>query len=130
VPGIYASFSVPMTWSLQQLMSDAAGDVYYSGPSGAAGESVVQANVAPAPGAPLPAVVKAFLGGRYRVVSVVRTRLHNATLSWRYRFSAGDGQTGLGTLAWVKATRSEVWLVALPAAPTTEKVLSTLALAP
>ena len=47
VPGIYASFSVPGGWSLKQFLSDASGDVYYSGAGGGVGESVTQADRAP-----------------------------------------------------------------------------------
>ena len=47
VPGIYASFSVPGDWSLKQFLSDASGDIYYSGPGGGIGESVTQADRAP-----------------------------------------------------------------------------------
>jgi hypothetical protein len=129
VPGVYASFSAPKSWTLQQAMSDSAGDIYYAGRDGAVGESVTQANKMPPVTGPLPAIVGTFLGGGYRVLAAKPFTLHNATEAWHYRFDLTNGQTGLGTLAWVKATQSVVWLVALPATPTAEKVLSTLSLA-
>jgi hypothetical protein len=129
VAGVYASFSVPHSWSLQQFMSDAAGDVYYAGASGGAGESVTEADVPPSPHAALPQIVGTFLGGHYRVLSVKGFHLAGAALSWHYQFLLDDGKKGLGTMAWVKTTESEVWLVALPSSATTERVLSTLTVA-
>jgi len=129
VPGIYASFSVPSSWSLQQDMSDSAGDIYYSGPGGGAGESVTEADKAPSAGAPLPAIVGTFLEGTYQVSSVNRITLKNATEAWRYRFYLPNGQAATGVMAWVKPTESEVWLVLSPASATAEKALSTLTLA-
>ena len=129
VPGVYASFSVPRDWTLQQFMSDAAGDVYYEGASGGAGESVAEADVPPSPDAALPQVVATFLGGHYRVLSVSPFHLARAAQAWHYRFRLADGDEGLGTMAWVRATESEVWLVSLPASATTEKALSTLTVA-
>lgn len=128
VPGIYASFSVPKNWSLNQFMSDAQGDVYYSGRSGAAGESVSEQRVPPHPGRALPEVVGTFLGGKYEVGSIVTARVHNATSSWYYRFRLPGDQSGIGVLAWVKATQSQVWLVASPDNPVTRRALSTLTL--
>ncbi len=129
VPGVYASFSVPHGWTLQQFMSDAAGDVYYAGASGGAGESVTEADVPPSPRDALPQIVGTFLGAHYRVLSVTAFHLAGAELSWHYQFLLGDGKEGLGTMAWVKTTESEVWLVGLPSSATTERVLSTLTVA-
>jgi hypothetical protein len=129
VPGIYASFSAPEDWSLDQTMSDSAGDVYYSGRGGAAGESVVQADRAPAATGPLPPIVGTFLGGGYKVISTTPYTLRNATVAWHFRFALATGRTAVATLAWVKATQSLVWLVAVPATPITQRVLTTLTLA-
>ena len=126
VPGVYASFSVPGGWKLQQFMSDAAGDVYYSGASGAAGESVTEADVPPSPRSALPQIVATFLGGHYRVLAVQPFHLARAAMSWQYRFRLADGKEGLGVMAWVRTTESEVWLVGLPASATTERALATL----
>ena len=127
VRGVYASFSVPGDWTLQQFMSDAAGDVYYAGTGGGAGESVTEADVPPSPSAAIPQIVATFLGSRFRVLSVKPFHLARAAQSWHYRFRLADGREGLGTMAWVRTTESEVWLVALPASATAETVLSTLA---
>jgi hypothetical protein len=78
VPGIYASFSVPSTWSLQPFLSDPSADVYYSGPAGGIGESVTQADKEPSSTGRLPAVVGTFLTESYRVASVTPFRLRNA----------------------------------------------------
>jgi hypothetical protein len=129
VAGVYASFSVPRTWSLQPGMSDAQGDTYYSGPGGAAGDSVTQARAPPAPARRVPAVIATFLGGTYRVTSVAPARVRHAGEAWSYRFALPGGRRAVGTLAWVKPTQSEVWLVAVPASPTAAKILSTLTLA-
>jgi hypothetical protein len=129
VPGIYASFSAPKNWSLNQVMSDAAGDIFYSGPGGGAGESVTQAGSAPSPARALPAIVGTFLGRRYQVIAKVPITLRHATVAWRYRFHLAGGGTGLGIMAWVSATQSDVWLVVQPASSTTGKILSTLTLA-
>ncbi len=129
VPGIYASFSVPSGWSLQQEMSDSAGDIYYSGPGGGAGESVTQVDSAPSPQAPLPSIVGTFLEGSYRVTSARQIAIKNATVAWRYDFHLMDGRTATGVMAWVRPTQSEIWLVLSPVSPTTEKTLSTLTLA-
>jgi|GEM_PF-1980077 hypothetical protein len=129
VAGIYASFSVPKRWVLQPGMADAQGDAYYSGPGGAAGEVVRQASSQPQPRREVPPVVSTFLGGRYHVASIRPYRLHNATEAWEYLFRLGGSKQGLGVLAWAKATQSVVWLVATPASPTANKVLSTLTLA-
>ncbi len=129
VPGVYASFSVPKSWSFQQSLSDSQGDVYYSGPGGAAAQSVTEARRPPAPGRTVPAVVANYLGGSYTVTSVAPYRLHNAGRCWEYRFSLPSHEKALGILAWARKTSSEVWLVAMPASPTTERVLSTLTLA-
>jgi hypothetical protein len=129
VPGIYASFSVPADWSLQQSMSDSAGDIYYSGPAGGLGESVAQADQAPSPGGRLPAIVGTFLEYRYRVSSVTPEKLKNATAAWRYQFRLSNGTDATGLLAWVSTTQSAVWLVASPAGDVADKALSTLTLA-
>ncbi len=129
VPGVYASFSVPRSWALQQFMSDAAGDVYYAGQSGGAGESVIEADVPPSPLAAVPQIVVTFLGGHYRVLSVKPFHLEGAALSWRYRFRLTGGKQGVGIMAWVKTTESEVWLVGVPSSTTTDRVLSTLTVA-
>ena len=129
VTGIYASFSVPKSWSLNQFMSDEAGDVYYSGHDGGAGESVVEQKVPPSPRSLPPEIVSTFLGGQYQIASVARAAVHNATSSWYYRFRLPGDQIGIGVLAWVKATQSEVWLVATPDNATTRQALATLALA-
>jgi hypothetical protein len=129
VPGIYASFSVPGGWSLKQFLSDASGDVYYSGAGGGVGESVTQADRAPDANGRLPEIVGIFLGWKYHVSSVVETKLANATKVWRYRFHLANGRSSVGVLAWVKPTQSEVWLVASRDSATTEKALSTLTLA-
>jgi hypothetical protein len=129
VPGIYASFSVPGGWSLKQFLSDASGDVYYSGAGGGVGESVTQADRAPDANGRLPEIVGTFLGWKYHVSSVVETKLANATRVWRYRFHLANGRSSVGVLAWVKPTQSEVWLVASRDSATTEKALSTLTLA-
>ena len=129
VPGIYASFSVPGGWSLKQFLSDAAGDVYYSGAGGGVGESVTQADRSPNANGRLPEIVGTFLGWKYHVSSVVETKLANATRAWRYRFHLANGRSSVGVLAWVKPTQSEVWLVASRDSTTTEKALSTLTLA-
>jgi hypothetical protein len=129
VPGVYASFSVPRNWTLQQFMSDAAGDVYYAGPGGGAGESVAEADKAPSPHVALPQIVETFLGGHSQVLSVTPFRLAGAAQAWHYRFRLADGKEGLGTMAWVRTTESEVWLVGLPTSATTERALSTLTVA-
>ena len=129
VAGVYASFSVPKNWSFQSSLSDAQGDVYYSGSGGAAAQSVTEARRPPAPGRRVPAVVANYLGGSYTVTSVAPYRLHNAERSWEYRFSLPRHEEALGILAWARKTRSEVWLVVMPASATTERVLSTLTLA-
>ena len=129
VPGIYASFSVPATWSLNQEMSDSNGDVYYSGAGGGVGESVAQVNSAPDPSGPLPTIVGTFLEAPYRVSSVHKITLEYATLAWRYQFHIADGRTATGVMAWVRPTQSEIWLIVSPVSPTTEKALTTLTLA-
>jgi hypothetical protein len=129
VPGIYASFSVPAAWSLDQEMSDSNGDVYYSGPGGGVGESVAQANAAPNPSGPLPTVVGTFLEAPYHVTSVNKITLKHATRAWSYQFHLVDGRTASGVMAWVRSTQSEIWLILSPVSPTTEKALSTLTLA-
>jgi hypothetical protein len=123
---VYASFSVPRDWSLQQLLSDADGDVFYGGPGGGAGESVTQADTAPSPVPPLSPIVETFLGGPYRVASVSEFHLAGATLAWHYRFRVAGAKLALGIMAWVRDTESEVWLVALPASPTATEALATL----
>jgi hypothetical protein len=128
VPGIYASFSAPRNWSLQQYMSDSAGDIYYSGPGGAAGESVTAVDRAPRPGA-LPTIVGTFLIDRYTVASTTAYSVRHATEAWRYTFRLASGRTATGVLAWVKPTQSEIWLIVSPTSATTMKVLSTLTLA-
>lgn len=130
VPGIYASFSAPRSWSLQQDLSDSAGDIFFGGRGGGVGESVVEAKAAPAPGAPLPAIVKTFLGGRYTQLSRRSTSVANAQTAWDYRFALPGGRRAEGVEAWVKGTESLVWLVAVPSSPTGTRVLSTLTLAP
>jgi hypothetical protein len=129
VAGVYASFSAPKDWKLQQTLSDAQSDTYYFGPGGAAGESVTQATSPPSATTSLPAVVKTFLGGHYRVTSIAPRSVHNADKAWTYRFSLPRGRSAVGALVWVKRTQSEIWLVTLPTSPTTEKVLSTLTVA-
>jgi hypothetical protein len=129
VPGIYASFSVPASWSLQQELSDSAGDIYYSGPGGGIGESVAEVDTAPAASGPLPTIVGTFLEGPYHVASVQKVTLRNATLARRYQFHVADGRTAIGVMAWVKPTESEVWLIVSPLSPTTQKALTTLTLA-
>jgi hypothetical protein len=129
VLGIYASFSVPNSWVLEQSMSDESADVYYSGRAGAAGESVLEADAAPSPTRGFPAVLATYLGGQYAVQSVEPVKLGNASVAWRYRFRLTGGGTGLGVLAWVKATQTQVWLVAAPATALANRVLSTLRLA-
>jgi hypothetical protein len=129
VPGIYASFSVPGGWSLKQFLSDASGDVYYSGAGGGVGESVTQADRAPKTAGRLPEIVGTFLGWKYHVGSIVETKIANATVAWRYQFHLANGRSSVGVLAWVKPTQSEVWLVASRDSGTTEKALSTLTLA-
>jgi hypothetical protein len=129
VAGIYASFSTPKGWVLQPGMADAQGDAYYSGPGGAAGEMVRPASTPPRPTRQVPAVIATFLGGHYTVESITPYRLRYASAAWRYRFNLGRGEHALGILAWVRPTQSEVWLVALPASATAQKVLSTLTVA-
>ena len=129
VPGIYASFSAPKSWALQDVMSDASGDVYYSGRGGAAGESVTQADKAPSPYAALPAIIESFLGSGCKVTSVSPTKLRNAAVAWDYHFSLAGGSSGMGILAWVRTTQSEVWLVTDPVTKTSDELLSTLTLA-
>lgn len=129
VAGVYASFSVPRSWSLKQFMSDSAGDIYYAGPGGGVGESVTQAAKMPAHQGPLPTIVGTFLGGKYQVSNVTLTRVGHATVAWRYQFHLADGTSSTGVLAWVKPTQSEVWLVASRGSATTEKAISTLTLA-
>ena len=128
VPGIYASFSTPKDWSLVQYMSDSAADIYYSGRGGNAGESVTEAGTPPRPTV-LPTIVSTFLVDPYKVTSRTVYRLHNATDAWKYTFALSGGGSGLGVLAWVASTQSQVWLILTPASPTTDKVLSTLTLA-
>jgi hypothetical protein len=129
VAGIYASFSVPASWSLKNFMSDVAGDIYYSGPGGGIGESVTPADTAPAPDRSPPTIVGTFLGWKYQVSSVTATRIANATAAWRYRFHLANGTTATALLAWVRPTQSVVWLVASRDSPITEKAISTLTLA-
>ncbi|HMK96153.1 MAG TPA: hypothetical protein VK425_01340 [Acidimicrobiales bacterium] len=128
VPGIYASFSVPGDWSLQQGMSDSAGDVYYSGPGGSTGESVVAAATPPSP-SKLPAIVGTYLVSSFRTETVAPCPLHGANEAWRYTFKLMNGENGAGILAWVKSTQSRVWLLVVASPSVTEKVLSTLTLA-
>ncbi len=129
VPGIYASFSVPGSWSLKQFLSDASGDVFYSGPGGGVGESVTQADRVPQAHGRLPEIVGTFLGWKYQVSSVADAKIANATAAWRYRFHLANGKSSVGLLAWVKPTQSEVWLVATRDSAATEKAISTLTLA-
>jgi hypothetical protein len=129
VAGIYASFSVPGSWSLKQFMSDSAGDIYYSGPGGGVGESVTQADKAPHADGPLPTIVGTFLGWKYQVTSLAPTKIANATMAWRYQFHLDNGTSTTGILAWVKPTQSDVWLVASKDSSTTRKAISTLTLA-
>jgi hypothetical protein len=130
VPGIYASFSVPGNWSLQQFMSDPSGDVYYSGPAGGAGESVQQADREPSATGRLPSIVGTFLVDRYTVSSLTPFKLRNATVAWHYLFRLANGTNATGILAWSGPTQTEVWLIALPVSATTDQALSTLTLAP
>lgn len=130
VPGVYASFSVPKNWSLEQALSDSNGDVYYSGRDGAAAESVTQADKAPSPSRAVPAQVSNYLGGHFEVTSVTSKTIRNADVAWQYRFKLASSAEALGILAWVKGTQSEVWLIASPASPTATRILSTLTLAP
>jgi len=128
VPGIYASFSAPRDWSLQQFMSDSAGDIYYSGPGGGVGESVTAASAPPSP-RHIPAIVTTFLVNPYKLATRQPYQLHNATAAWRYTFDLAGGKTGVAILAWVASTRSVVWLVATPRSATTDRILATLTLA-
>jgi hypothetical protein len=130
VPGVYASFSVPKSWSLEEAMSDSNGDVYYSGLGGDAGQSVTEASSPPSP-LHLPAVVQSYLGGNLSIASMARVRVKDAALAWRYTFATGPRAPAraVGILAWDKVTQSEVWLVAAPASRLGERVLSTLRLA-
>lgn len=130
VPGIYASMSVPKGWSLQQDLSDSNGDIYYSGHSGGVGLSVEQQGSQPSHTGAFPEIVGSFLGGRYRLRSVVPVKLAHAAAAWDLRFSLPGGQTGAAVLAWSRQTQSEVWLVATTLNPATERVLGTLTLAP
>lgn len=129
VAGVYASFSVPKSWSFRQSLSDSQGDVYYSGPGGAAAQSVREVHTPPSPARSVPAVVAGYLGGGYTITSVTPYRLLHAARSWEYRFGLPAHKKGLGILAWAPQTSSEVWLIVVPASPTTERVLSTLTLA-
>jgi hypothetical protein len=128
VPGIYASFSVPRGWVLENALSDQMGDVYYSGRGGGAGESVTEANQEPSAATPLPAIIRAFLQENYRVTSSTNYRLHNAAVAWLYRFKLADGTTAAAVHAWVRSSDTDAWLVASPVNPTTQEVLRTLAL--
>lgn len=129
VPGIYASFSVPASWSLKQFMSDSAGDIYYSGPGGGVGESVTQAGRAPDARGDLPEIVGTFLGGKYQVSSLTAAKIKNATVAWLYHFHLANGTSATGVLAWVRPTQSDVWLVATRDSATTKKAIATLTLA-
>ena len=128
VPGIYASFSAPGSWSLKQFLSDASGRLLLgrgwrrrrvSHPSGPRPESA----------GPLPEIVGTFLGWKYKVNSVSPTKIANATMAWRYHFHLVNGTSSVGCWRWVKPTQSEVWLIASKDSATTEKALSTLTLA-
>ncbi|HYA45013.1 MAG TPA: hypothetical protein VED59_05360 [Acidimicrobiales bacterium] len=128
VDGIYASFSVPKAWTLQQGLSDAVGDVYYAGPGGGAGESVTEASRPPSTNSRPPEIVGTFLQQRYVVSSFAPYKLTNASLAWRYRFKLADGTVAVGIHAWVRSSETEVWLVASPSSATVDRVLSTLTL--
>ncbi len=129
ISGIYASFSVPKSWTLQEALSDSVGDVYYSGHGGGAGESVIAAGKTPSPNAPTHQIVGVFLQEHYTVLSISPYKLTRATVAWRYRFKLQDGTSAAALLAWARSSDSEVWLVVSPRDATTEKVLSTLTLA-
>ena len=128
VPGVYASFSAPRSWALNQSMSDSAGDVYYSGPGGAAGESVVQSGSMPST-TRLPTIVSTYLVKQFEVAHPSPYKLHGATEAWEYTFHLAGGDEGAGVLAWVKSTQSEIWLIVTPVDSTTREVLSTLTVA-
>jgi hypothetical protein len=130
VRGIYASISVPKDWSLQQTLSDSAGDIYYSGRGGGVGLSVVEADHEPTHTGPFPPIVGAFLGGTgFQVSRSSALHLPGATVAWAYRFRLTGGGTGTGVLAWAKPTETRVWLVTSHATATTGRVFSTLTLA-
>jgi hypothetical protein len=130
VPGIYASFSVPRSWSLEQGLSDPAGDVFFGAGGRGVGESVTQATRPPSPASPPPAIVTTFLGGPYTGRSYIPVRLKNADRAFEYHFALSGGRAAEAVMAWARGTQSLVWLVAVPASPTGRRSLSTLALAP
>ena len=61
-------------------MSDAASDIYYSGPSGGVGESVTEADREPSATGHPPSIVGYFFTDRYSVTSVTPSKLHDATV--------------------------------------------------
>lgn len=129
VPGIYASFSAPKGWALDQAMSDASGDIYYVGKSGGVGESVTESDRPIALSARLPAIVATYVGGRYTSYTSQPYRLKNATDAWLYTFLLPGGRHALGVRAWVKPTLSQVWLVTPSSNPASRRILATLTLA-
>ncbi len=129
VRGIYASFSVPKGWALENALSDQVGDVYYSGRGGGAGESVTEANHEPSAAATPPVMVRVFLQENYRVAGTASLGLHNAAVAWLYRFRLADGSAAAAVHAWVRSSGTDAWLVVSPVNRTTREVLRTLTLA-
>jgi hypothetical protein len=129
VPGIYASFSAPKSWSLDQAMSDSAGDIYYRGTTGAVGESVTESDQLFSLSSGLPTIVATYVGGHYTSYSRQPYHLKHATNAWLYTFRLPGGGQALGVRAWVKATLSQVWLITPAATQTERRILSTLTLA-
>lgn len=129
VPGIYSSFSAPRGWSLDQAMSDASGDVYFQGRTGAAGESVTESDHRPSLSAPLSRIVATYVGGHYSRYSVQPYSLKGATVSWLYTFELPTGKRAVAVRAWVKPTLSQIWLIAPADNQLEHRVLQTLAVA-
>lgn len=130
VRGIYASISVPKSWSLQETLSDSAGDIYYSSPGGGVGMSVVEADHEPSHTGRFPPIVGVFLGGgKFQVSRLTSLHLPGATRAWGYRFRLPGGGAGTGVLAWAKPTETRIWLVTNHVTTVTGRIFSTLTLA-
>jgi len=125
--GVFA-YSVPSSWSMNDLYSDDVGDLDTSGSSGWVAEHVDARATAPVEGETPPQAFRDFgldTPAPFQIGPAQPARVQGTAVAYRYQITRAGGFQATAIDAWQSSSGAEIWLLVDASHATTAKILTT-----
>lgn len=125
----YYAYAIPSAWSQDPTGTDNNGDFYYRGSGGWVGETLRIRDTPPALGESPPPALASFGQLRatpYQLTSGSVATVPGADAAWSYDLVRPGAAPDRVIDAWVRSSRTEIWLVVSAGAPASSTIVSSL----